>query len=283
MSDNYIHSTIYIDNFEIPIFIISLKNDSQRRSLLSNFLPKEIINNYFPALDFRNKSENELEKFMDLNKLIKNEIYNRKLTGGEIGCAESHKSIYKYMEINNLPFALILEDDVVPQKKWQNKLGKVLNDLKLIGNEKALVCNIGIDYYRSTPSKNILISFIPFIFCKIIKLVNFQKTDLFLAHSYIINLKGARNILNKYKKYESVCDDWKFFYQDKCLDYVFISECIFIQNTTLNSNIRERQISINPDLNINKVFQIFISIKAIIKIIMNNINPQNWFYFRYKL
>lgn len=276
MSNIYIHSTIANGNFEIPIFIVSLQIDTYRRSLLREFLPEKIINNYFPASDFRNISDSELDKLMDIEKLFNNKNYNRKLTGGEIGCADSHREIYKYMEGNNIPFALILEDDVLPQKKWEHKLEKIIADLKSIDNDVSFVCNIGIDYYRSVPQKIIFRKLFPLRVFRTIRLVDFTKTNLWLTHSYFINLAGAKNLLNNYNRHQTTCDDWKFFCLDKSLDYVFISECIFTQNQTLESNITGRQVINTKFINRSKIYLLFIPIIVSVKMIVFKINPQNW-------
>lgn len=276
MANRYKHSTILIGNDEIPIFIISLQNDSYRRSLLLEFLSENIINNYFPASDFRSQSDLELDQFMDLDKLMNNKIYNRKLTGGEIGCADSHKAIYRYMVGNNIPLALILEDDVVAMKNWKNKLEKIILELKSIKSDISYVCNIGIDYYRSVPQNIIFRSLSPLNFFKKIREVNFSKTDLWLTHSYLINLHGAKNLLHKNDRYQTTCDDWKFFYSDKILEYIFISDCIFIQNQNLDSNIREREIINNTEIDKNVIFLLFIKVLAFIKTILNKIDPRNW-------
>lgn len=276
MPDNYIHSSINLGNFEIPIFIISLQSDTFRRSLLLEYFSKKIISNYFPASDFRNKSEFELDQLMDVTALVNNKNYNRKLTGGEIGCADSHKSVYQYMKLNNLPLALIIEDDVIAHKKWEIKLEKIIKDIMAIDKDLPFICNIGIENNISVPKKTIFTSILPLIFLRNIKLVDFSKSDLWLTHSYLINLKGAENILNNHGKNQVACDDWKFFYQKKILHFVFISDCIFIQNPTLDSNIREREINKMHEINSNNDFQLLISVKVFIKIIFNNLNPKNW-------
>jgi len=52
------------------------------------------------------------------------------LNGGQKGCAQSHIHIWRHMLANNLPYALILEDDACFDKHWKDKLALfcALND-----------------------------------------------------------------------------------------------------------------------------------------------------------
>lgn len=47
-----------------------------------------------------------------------NEWWNRDMLPGEIGCAISHLNVYKKMVADEVKFALILEEDFWPVKKW---------------------------------------------------------------------------------------------------------------------------------------------------------------------
>jgi glycosyl transferase family 25 len=46
------------------------------------------------------------------------------LKQGQIGCAASHVSIWRHMIINDIDYALIMEDDACLDKKWREKLNE---------------------------------------------------------------------------------------------------------------------------------------------------------------
>ena len=87
------HNRFIINKHEIPIFIISLKNDLNRRKKLLKFLPSNIVDNYFHAVDMRKKSQFILDSYCNKKKLYKN--YKRKLKPGEVGAAISHRQVYE--------------------------------------------------------------------------------------------------------------------------------------------------------------------------------------------
>jgi glycosyl transferase family 25 len=94
----------------IQTFIISLPKDVHRREQLGRQLkdlamPFSVIE----AVYGKSLSHEELEVSYDRHKAIT--LFNRELSKGEIGCALSHLSIYRKMVEEDIPHALILEDD----------------------------------------------------------------------------------------------------------------------------------------------------------------------------
>jgi len=95
---------------KIQAFIISLPKDAHRREQLGKQLhdlavPFSVIE----AVHGKSLSSEELDASYDRDKAIT--LFNRELSKGEIGCALSHLSIYKKMVEEDIPYALILEDD----------------------------------------------------------------------------------------------------------------------------------------------------------------------------
>jgi glycosyl transferase family 25 len=94
----------------IPAFIISLPKDRHRRESLERQLGKLAIPfSVMEAVHGEALSAEELEASYDRKKAIN--LFNRELSKGEIGCALSHMSIYQKMIAEDIPHALILEDD----------------------------------------------------------------------------------------------------------------------------------------------------------------------------
>jgi glycosyl transferase family 25 len=94
----------------IQTFIISLPKDAHRREQLGKqlqdlALPFSVIQ----AVHGKSLSPEELDASYDHDKAIA--LFNRELSKGEIGCALSHLSIYRKMVEEDIPCALILEDD----------------------------------------------------------------------------------------------------------------------------------------------------------------------------
>jgi glycosyl transferase family 25 len=114
----------------LSVFIISLKNDSERREhmsvLCSNFGFKAII---IEATDGRLLSSDYVNSIYSKHKALEN--IGRELSRSEIGCALSHKKIYIKMIDENIEQALILEDDV----EFDNSLRNVLTKASIIAKK----------------------------------------------------------------------------------------------------------------------------------------------------
>lgn len=95
---------------DIHAFIISLPKDAHRREhlerqLLQTNIPYDVIE----AVNGAALPDEELAAAYDRRKAVR--MFNRELSKGEIGCALSHVKIYRKMVEENIPYALILEDD----------------------------------------------------------------------------------------------------------------------------------------------------------------------------
>ena len=229
---------LLFNGIKIPIFIISLREDKIRRKKLLKLFSNKIVKNYFNAVDTRNFKRAKLDSYCNLKSIRK--IYNRKLYPGEVGIALTHKKIYRYMVKKKILNALIFEDDIfVKDTKWKSELGKILKEIKNLDTNKAILCNLGISDLVLRKRKIFILKFLPKILKKL-WLLDLKKNNLKLAHSYLINLAAAKNILSANKKINCVADDWRFFNQQKCFKYFLISKKLFFQNKKFISRIQSR-------------------------------------------
>ncbi|ERT12746.1 glycosyltransferase family 25 protein [Photorhabdus temperata] len=98
------------------IFIINLESDIERKySILQQAsslkLDVEIIN----AINGKQLSKDELMK-------LSRDFYSNGMTLGELGCSLSHLSVYQKIIDENIPLALIMEDDVEINKNISSVL-----------------------------------------------------------------------------------------------------------------------------------------------------------------
>lgn len=95
---------------QLPCYVINLATDTQRRaSMLQRLNERGIQATFFEAVDGRVMNEAELESHVNREKAAHE--YGP-LSRGEIGTSLSHIFLYRSMVENNLPYAVILEDDV---------------------------------------------------------------------------------------------------------------------------------------------------------------------------
>jgi hypothetical protein len=94
----------------IPCFVINLEKDTQRRSAMQTRLAKlGITPTFFKAVDGRLMSPEALESHV--NRIRAQQEYGS-LSAAEIGTSLSHIGIYQKMVNNQMPYAVVLEDDV---------------------------------------------------------------------------------------------------------------------------------------------------------------------------
>lgn len=93
----------------VPIFVINLPKDSDRKAFMQAQFDRFGVNAEFVPGWYGDHPD--VIAACD-DELAKKE-HGKVLTIGEKGCAYSHRSIYEKMEHENIPCALIFEDDAV--------------------------------------------------------------------------------------------------------------------------------------------------------------------------
>ncbi len=167
------------NNQNIPIFCISLARATERRAVMrqrleSLNLPYEIID----AVDGRALDESILRP--RLRQDIALRYYGCKLTMGEIGCYLSHYNLWERMIKDNIPHALVLEDDA----DWNTDFAEVINSLQNIPHKWEVIL---LSVSRKFKINKIL--------CDVgkYKLVRY-KTRATSTAGYLINLYAAKKL-----------------------------------------------------------------------------------------
>jgi glycosyl transferase, family 25 len=113
---------------KIPVFVISLKESDQRRKRTEKHL-KEIglPFEWFDAVNGKDLSQEEINNLCDTEAIKEHPVW---LSRGAIGCALSHYYLYHEIIKRNLPFALILEDDIIMEKDFLDCFDPLTNSLK---------------------------------------------------------------------------------------------------------------------------------------------------------
>ncbi len=174
----------------VPIFIIALnggsRSDTLCRQLTQLDIPFEIIN----AIEGSALDQTALEEIYDERNAIRR--VGRPMSPGEIGCALSHRSIYRLMAERGIAIALILEEDAIlgPQFKslWQTASALPADvDILLLYSEAGFV--------RRHPSATLAEC-------------GLHQATLMLSHAvgYILRLACAEAILRRTEHIDMVAD-----------------------------------------------------------------------------
>jgi len=114
--------------------------------------------------------------------------FDPRLNNGEQGCSQSHINVWRHVLNQNIPYALILEDDACFDKNWKCKLDTFFNDIN--DNDWDIILLNASD--PSYPLDKWVIA-----------------QEQCLTGGYIISFKGAKRILEMFSGYHHYfSSDW---------------------------------------------------------------------------
>lgn len=174
---------------KIPIFIINLKQDSHKRKHMEKLCKQHNLNcQFIEAVYGKDLDEETLAKVYNKKESI--DLIGRELTKGELGCALSHISIYKHMVDKNIKQAVIFEDDIQIEEDFSS----IIQNINTLPDNWELIL---LGYFNGPVKKEKLVKSYLRDRKKITdthKLVRLKQTASG-AHGYLINLKGARKLI----------------------------------------------------------------------------------------
>jgi GR25 family glycosyltransferase involved in LPS biosynthesis len=171
------------------LYYINLDDNLKRKISIENMLVNLGFTNCLRIPAVNTKTFDNVLKYKNLikpnalNTLIEsNETHIRhnhyELTNGAVGCYLSHMEIYAKMVSNDIPYAIILEDDVEISTS-KNDFWRILPNIKIPEDCDIFLINVNIyDLHPQTISPNI-------------KKINF----FFGTHFYILTLAGAKKLI----------------------------------------------------------------------------------------
>lgn len=177
----------------LPVYVISLPEAEERRTRISAHLQDlGLTYRFFEAVDGRHFN---VQAHPDYNGRRRRLCYGRDLTGGELGCALSHRAVCEDIRAKGVPLALVLEDDVVLNADVPAVLAalsgmtdrfdlvRFLGSRKVAGLQQKTIADLGNGYslnrLRTTPGG---------------------------AHAYVITLSGAERLLQAMRRIDVPVD-----------------------------------------------------------------------------
>ena len=169
----------------IPVFVISLVDSTDRRETISRYLNVlEIPFEFVDAIDGRCGVQTEHEVLIERKE---RRSLGRRMSDVEFACALSHLKTYQQIVKDDIPYALILEDDAIPTFELLLYLsGKYYEDTMIttLGYYKSV-------YIRKNTSKPLFGNYKSF-------LPRAPRPSYFLvtgAYGYVISKAAAEHIL----------------------------------------------------------------------------------------
>lgn len=172
----------------IPIFVISLQDCSRRRANISKYLDElSLPFEFIDAIDGRQGLSDEHQDKINRN------IKDGALSDVEYACALSHMKTYKKIVEDCIPYALILEDDAIPQPDLPDYLAtRHYESLQMIS------LGYSPTYVHPSNSEDIFKGFTAYQCMPSVRVVS--------AVGYIISFAAAKHILNNALPVNSVAD-----------------------------------------------------------------------------
>ncbi|WP_459818870.1 glycosyltransferase family 25 protein [Galenea microaerophila] len=187
----------------IPIYLVSLNSDLERRNNLAKQFPKffgDMIN--IEAVDGR-----EMDARSYFNKVLPLfQKSNRLISPAELGCTLSHiKALEAFLKTEH-KHALIIEDDIIGSDK---DIENIFNLISSLDQYALLICG-GQEGSRSKR----------FVVGKEInndglwKISSFSYAYILRTCCYVVTRASAEQILNRQKEMLVLADDWSYFFKD---------------------------------------------------------------------
>jgi len=206
----------------LPIYIISLKQDMEKRQVISNTLKDFGLE--FKFIDAIHGKELSDVIVNSARRHSKGNILRRGFvpTPNEIGCTLSHLKAYKNILDNNLSWACILEDDAILDRKFKTFIEgfqETILDPKtlyLLGGQN------GLDQLSVIKSRKNKITIAGQKFTKTIKSEKYiYRTCCYLISSYL-----AENIIQLSDKVFIVADDWAYLADNRIINRIYLSDFV---------------------------------------------------------
>ena len=225
----------------LPVFVISLADDIERRTLISRAMHELSID--FEFIDAVKGKTLTQEELSHLNLRFVESRENRKLAFGEIGCTLSHIKTYKLMLERGIEWCCILEDDIILDKRFGafierlqlNDLFGFENDILFLGGQNGTKASKYIS--RSVWNKKSISSE---VFYKTIK----SEKYLYRTCCYLVNKKVATKLINLASNDFFLADEWRYFKKKDIVNKFYLADFIKHPIDLVNSHIeKERAVS----------------------------------------
>jgi glycosyl transferase family 25 len=189
-------------------FVINLERSAARRASMRQQLNAQGIEfEFIKAVDGATLTDEYLNQVCDYEELNKRQHLMHK---GMYGCILSHYHIYQRIVADNLPYALVMEDDIIIEPGLKAILAEIepkirTNEAILLfsQNNQLLTVFSNQDTEQLSGPYKIAYPMMPWAFGS--------------TAAYIISLEAARGMMNWVLPLRDAPDAWNSFYRDKAI------------------------------------------------------------------
>ena len=192
---------------QIPCFVVNLATALERRSAMQALLSRHGIRpTWFDAVDGRVMSGDALARCVDARRA---DIAYGPMSRGEIGTSLSHLEIYRRMVEQEVPCAVILEDDVL--------LADDFRDLLAPEGAQSLAAAFGPDDPVMVQMTHVARGYRQGAIALGSRQIVRPHGGVWLTSGYFLTLAAARNLLRAMYPVWMVADHWRYFEREGLL------------------------------------------------------------------
>lgn len=207
----------------LPIYIVSLKHDIQKRDIIKCKLDNLQIP--FEFVDAVYGKELAQDFFDQLNPLGKSLETGASPTPGEVGCTLSHLKVYALMLQRKQRWACVLEDDAILDDRFkdfytnfpacQSKLRR--DGLYLLGGQNGVSANILVAR-----------SFFSFVSIGRQRFTKIIKSEAYVCRTccYLVSNTVAERVIKLSKSVFLLADDWEFLVKHGIINNIFLADFV---------------------------------------------------------
>ena len=189
-AENILINSDEMTSMPIPIFVISLPQFAQRYRYIRRHVESRLGVGYEVVGVYGVEADEGL-------------VYDHRLSKGQIGCALSHLAVYNIMLERNLPYALVVEDDVILPKNIAQVASDILPHLS---------SGDVVQLHNTNDGKTALSTQMTTRVGDHVLYYPMDISYLGATSAYIIGNDAARGIISVNNPVRVVADHWDFFF-----------------------------------------------------------------------
>lgn len=212
---------------QLPAYAIAFKEDMARRQqMTADFKPLGITLNFIDAIRGDSLSDATKKAFLNPARQYRIEHF---LQDNAVGCAFCHYQAWQDMLNKNAPYALIFEDDALPNKKEIAHIAQRLHRLTLFSTCLDIV-------FFDTRRKNI--PYIRLARLDAASTLGVVKYNSFGGYAYFITRHAARHLLTHPNRHIYEVDfHMHHWWRHRC-QILYVAPDLFVHNDKKQSSIR---------------------------------------------
>jgi glycosyl transferase family 25 len=199
----------------MKIFVINLERDTERRKSIQTQFDQLLISFEFSTGVLGSTiTPQQKAEWYDDKKAFRNKCTS--IVPAHIGCSLSHVNVYRKILEQNLPYALILEDDVILPINFISILNEIENVIK-IDRAEVILLSPAVGIQKETIKVNKTYYLTPY-------------KNGFYTSSYIVTNKAAQTLIKELFPICDVADCWPRLKRHRIVDIYNINPHLIEQD-----------------------------------------------------